>query len=171
MKTLYCFGFVLAFAASQTLSAQGTMASMGKAVTSAISGSTTASAAKGVATTPLLATFNFRSGATETVTRAMSAGELSAIRSTGKLSRGGLDGDIFVTSSTISRKAKRIHQRLALPQKLREVKVDLEVPRRVFSPTTTVDPSNGLKGGGLQRSAPGNYIIPARIKKVTPLTM
>jgi len=57
----------------------------------------------------------------------------------------------------------RARQRLALPQ-TPEVKVRMEVPGRVLSNPTKVDPANGMPGGGLERSATG--IIPVKILKV-----
>jgi len=89
---------------------------------------------------------------TELVQRWMSQAELDATRSTG-LVRGGRDGTHYVTDFA-NHDPLRARQRLALPQ-TPEVRVQLEVPRGVFSPPKTVRPDFKMPGGGLERTATG----------------
>ena len=106
---------------------------------------------------------------TEVVQRAMSRAELQRIKENGVLSRGGRPGDHYV-SDAVNSAANRARQRLALPVQP-EVRVTLEVPKGVFSTPTRVQPytlPNGqvLPGGGMERIAPGNIDIPARVINV-----
>ena len=111
---------------------------------------------------------------TETVQRAMSRAELEAIQSSGVLSRGGRAGPHYV-SDAVNSTANRARQRLALPGSP-EVRATLEVPSGTFSPPSTVQPyripgtNQVLPGGGLERTAPGNIDIPARIIDVLDYT-
>ena len=102
----------------------------------------------------------------ESVQRAMSRAELESIQRTGLLSRGGRQGDHFVSPS-VNANANRARQRLGLP-KQPEFRVTLEVPAGTFSRPSTVRPfelpgGGTLPGGGLERVAPGNIDIPVRI--------
>lgn len=111
---------------------------------------------------------------TETVQRAMSRAELESIQNLGALSRGGRPGPHFV-SDAVNSSATRARQRLALPG-TPEVRVTLEVPQGTFSPPSTVQPyripgtNQVLPGGGLERTAPGNIDIPARVIDVLDYT-
>ena len=104
---------------------------------------------------------------TETVQRAMSRAELENIKNSGVLSRGGRSGDHHV-SDAVNSDMKRARQRLALPEPP-EVRATLEVPRGVFSDPSRVPPFQKpetryvLPGGGMQRTAPGELDIPARV--------
>lgn len=82
----------------------------------------------------------------------MSKAELDATLETG-LVRGGRDGTHYVTDFA-NHSAQRARQRLALPQ-TPEVRVQLEVPRGVFSPPKRVDVAFGMPGGGMERTATG----------------
>jgi hypothetical protein len=95
---------------------------------------------------------------TEVVQRWMSEAELKATEDS-LLVRGGRDGTHYVTDSANS-DPLRARQRLSLPQ-TPEVRVDLEVPKGVFSPPTRVDPDFNMPGGGMERTATGN--IPGRV--------
>jgi len=106
-------------------------------------------------------------GGTETVQRAMSRAELGAIQKSGTLSRGGRLGDHHV-SDAVNSSANRARQRLALPQ-TPEVRATLEVPRGVFSSPSKVKSANRMPGGGLERTAPGNLDIPAKIIRTNDL--
>jgi len=110
---------------------------------------------------------NASKGGAETVQRAMSRAELEAIQNSGTLSRGGRLGDHHV-SDAVNSSANRARQRLALPQ-TPEVRATLEVPKGVFSSPSKVKPANSMPGGGLERTAPGNLNIPAKIKRVDDL--
>lgn len=100
----------------------------------------------------------------EKVQRAMSRAELASTESTG-LVRGGRSGTHHV-SDAIGNDAKRVRQRLALPQ-TPEVKVTLEVPKGAFSTGSKVIPRYNMPGGGIERFGTGN--IPARVVKVKEL--
>jgi hypothetical protein len=91
----------------------------------------------------------------------MSKAELSATLETGLL-RGGRPGTHFVSNS-ISSRASKARQRLALPQ-APELRVTIQVPSGKFSSATRVDPAFNLPGGGLERSATGE--IPVKILRV-----
>jgi hypothetical protein len=82
----------------------------------------------------------------------MSRAELDATLETG-LVRGGRPGTHYVTDFA-SHNAQRARQRLALPQ-TPEVRVQLEVPRGVFSPPKRVEPAYGIAGCGKERTATG----------------
>jgi RHS repeat-associated protein len=101
---------------------------------------------------------------TEIVQRAMSKAELKSTENTG-LFRGGREGTHYA-SNAIGNDAKRVRQRLALPQ-TPEVKVSLRVPKGTFSSETVVDPKYNMPGGGKERTAVGN--VPVEIIKVTKL--
>ena len=103
-------------------------------------------------------------GATEVVQRAMSHAELDAIRSSGVLSRGGRAGDHFV-SDAVNSSANRGRQRLSLPGSP-ELRATLEVPSGVFSSPSKVAPKYNVPGGGMERTAPGNVDVPARVLDV-----
>lgn len=101
----------------------------------------------------------------------MSRAELENIQRTGMLSRGGRQGDHFV-SPAVNSNANRARQRLGLPRQP-EVRVTLEVPSGTFTPPSKVQPftfpdGRVLPGGGLERTAPGNLDIPVRIIGVDP---
>ena len=103
---------------------------------------------------------------TELVQRAMSRAEVEQIAKKGVLCRGGRPGNHYVRDA-VNTTANRARQRLALPVQP-EVRVILEVPKGVFSAPTKVQPytlPNGqtLPGGGMERIAPGNIDVPARI--------
>lgn len=100
----------------------------------------------------------------EDVVRVMSRGELDATIDTG-LVRGGREGTHYATDA-VSNDAKRVRQRLALPQ-TPEVKVTLEVPKGSFSSPTKVEPAFNMPGGGMERTASG--IIPTKVKRVENL--
>ena len=105
-------------------------------------------------------------GQTEIVQRAMSHAEVKQIAENGVLSRGGRPGDHYV-SDAVNSTANRARQRLGLPVQP-EARATLEVPKGVFSAPTRVKPytlPNGqvLPGGGMERIAPGNMDIPARL--------
>ena len=106
---------------------------------------------------------------TEIVQRAMSRAELQRIKENGILSRDGRLGNHYV-SDAVNSTANKARQRLALPVQP-EVRATLEVPKGVFSAPTRVQPytlPNGqvLPGGGMERIAPGNIDIPARVINV-----
>jgi hypothetical protein len=101
---------------------------------------------------------------TEVVERWMSRRELKNIQNTGILSRGGRLGDHFVTNAA-NRNPLRARQRLSLDY-TPEVRVRMAVPKGVFSSPRRVRPHYGMRGGGLERTAPGAIDIPARIVKV-----
>ncbi len=101
---------------------------------------------------------------TETIQRAMSRSELESIQKSGVLSRSRRSGDHFV-SDAINSNANRARQRLALPQSP-EVRATLEVPKGSFSASAKVQPKFGMPGGGMERTAPGNVNIPAKIRRV-----
>lgn len=106
---------------------------------------------------------------TEIVQRAMSRAELQRIKENGILSRDGRLGNHYV-SDAVNSTANKARQRLALPVQP-EVRATLEVPKGVFSTPTRVQPytlPNGqvLPGGGMERIAPGNIDIPARVINV-----
>ncbi len=90
---------------------------------------------------------------TEVVQRWMSRAELDATRDIGLL-RGGRGGTHYVTDAANS-DPLRARSRLALPQ-TPEVRVDLQVPRGIFSAPSRVEPAFGMPGGGLERTATGN---------------
>jgi RHS repeat-associated protein len=103
---------------------------------------------------------------TEVVERAMSEKELKVTTDTG-LIRGGREGTHYVSDS-VNHSAKRAQQRLGLPTRP-EVRVQMEVPAGVFSPSSRVQPfihpkGGILPGGGMERSASGT--IPVRILRV-----
>lgn len=100
----------------------------------------------------------------EVVQRAMSKDEVKATKKEG-LIRGGREGTHHV-SDAIGNDAKKVRQRLALPQ-TPEVKATLEVPKGSFSKATKVEAANKMPGGGLERTATGN--IPAKVIKVEDL--
>ncbi|KQN04846.1 hypothetical protein ASE85_07605 [Sphingobium sp. Leaf26] len=99
--------------------------------------------------------------ATETVQRAMSRAELRATQDTGLL-RGGRPGTHFA-SDAVNSSAGRAQQRLALPQRP-EVRVSMEVNKGAFSKPSRVEPANGMKGGGMERTATGP--VPVQIKRI-----
>lgn len=82
----------------------------------------------------------------------MSRADLEATLET-RLVSGGRPGTHYVTDFA-SHNAERARQRLALPQ-TPEVRVQLEVPRRFFSPPKRVDRAYGMPGGGMERTATG----------------
>ncbi len=102
--------------------------------------------------------------AVEVVQRAMSKDELKATEKEG-LIRGGREGTHHV-SDAIGSDAKKVRQRLALPQ-TPEIKATMEVPKGSFSKATKVEAANKMPGGGLERKAVGN--IPAKVIKVEEL--
>ena len=91
----------------------------------------------------------------------MSNAELEATESSGLL-RGGQEGTHYVSDS-VNSDPLRARQRLALPE-TPELRVRLEVPARVFSLSTRVEPKFGMPGGGMERTAMGK--IPAKILRV-----
>jgi RHS repeat-associated protein len=101
---------------------------------------------------------------TEIVQRAMSRAELEAIQGSGVLSRGGRAGDHFA-SDAVNSNANRARQRLSLPGSP-EIRATLEVPSGVFSTPNKVAPKFNMPGGGMERIAPGNKDIPAKILDV-----
>lgn len=104
---------------------------------------------------------------TETVQRAMSRAELTAIQNSGVLSRGGRPGPHYV-SDAVNSTANRARQRLALPQ-TPEVRVTMEVPTGMFSKPSKIEPYANMPGGGMERTAPGNLDIPATIRRIDNL--
>ena len=104
---------------------------------------------------------------TEVVQRAMSRLEFEAIRKSGVLSRDGRPGPHHV-SNAINSSAIRARQRLSLPQ-TPEVRATLAVPKGIFSSPSKVKPDFRMPGGGLERTAPGNLNIPARIIRIDNL--
>jgi RHS repeat-associated protein len=101
---------------------------------------------------------------TEIVQRAMSRGELKSIEESGALSRGGRDGPFHV-SDAVNSNAQRARQRLSLGE-TPEIRATLEVPKGVFSSPSKVSPKYGMPGGGMERTAPGDINIPAKIRGV-----
>ncbi len=69
-------------------------------------------------------------------------------------------------AGSIGNDAKRVRQRLALPQ-TPEVKATLEVPKGSFSEATKVKLKYNMPGGALEKTATGN--IPAKVIKVEEL--
>lgn len=108
-----------------------------------------------------------RRAETETVQRAMSRGELQSVKESGELSRGGRSGPFHVSDS-VNSDANRARQRLALPQ-TPEVRATLKVSKGVFSKASEVEPANGMPGGGMERTAPGNKAIPVKVIRVDKL--
>jgi len=94
----------------------------------------------------------------------MSRKELQAIQESAVLSRGGRAGPHHV-SDAVNSDALRARQRLSLPQ-TPEVRATLEVPGGVFSPPARVRPNFNMPGGGMERTAPGELDIPARVLDV-----
>ena len=90
--------------------------------------------------------------------------ELDAIRSSGVLSRGGRAGDHFV-SDAVNSSANRGRQRLSLPASP-ELRATLEVPSGVFASPSKVLQNTDVPGGGMERTAPGNVDVPARVLDV-----
>ncbi|MBI4212249.1 MAG: hypothetical protein HY540_06390, partial [Deltaproteobacteria bacterium] len=100
-------------------------------------------------------------GGTEIVQRAMSRVEFEATLETGLL-RGGREGTHYV-SDAVNSDALRAQQRLSLEQ-TPEMRVELEVPRGVFSSPSRVQPfthpqGGTLPGGGTERTAVGNISV------------
>jgi RHS repeat-associated protein len=101
---------------------------------------------------------------TEIVQRAMSRDELRSIEQSGELSRGGREGP-FHASDAINSDGQRARERLSLEQ-TPEVRVTLEVPKGVFSSPSKVAPKHNMPGGGKERTAPGEFNIPAKVRGV-----
>jgi hypothetical protein len=101
---------------------------------------------------------------TEIVQRAMSRAELKSVQNSGVLSRGGRRGPHYV-SDAVNSNALRARQRLSL-SRTPEVRVTMEVPQGIFSNPSKVSPKFGMFGGGMERTAPGNLNIPAKIIEV-----
>jgi len=113
---------------------------------------------------PSLAKRLIAKGETEIIQRAMSRGELKAIQESGVLSRGGRAGPHYA-SDAVNTDALRARQRLSLSQ-TPEVRATIEVPSGVFSSPSRVQPNFGMPGGGMERTAPGDMDIPAKVLDV-----